>query len=163
MDSYEEIKLVQKGMNWSYFYLKFRPRTKKEILIYLQKKSEKYSFTPEIIQKVLQELENQRLIDDKAFVELYVYSKSINKPKGETAFRNELQRLGVERDILDEYFAQNPINQEEQAHKALQRRWLRYSPLDQKKRFEKSAMFLASRGFSFDVIKKTIAQMEEKE
>lgn len=163
METYEKQKLLQKALNWAYFYLKFRSRTRKELVIYLTKKAEKYSLPQEIIEAALKELEEQHLINDAEFIQRYIDSKIHAKPKGERALRNELQRLGVEKELLDAHFDKNPSNDDKLALKALQSRWPRYALLDKQKRFEKTAGFLSRRGFSFDVIKKTIAEMEEKE
>lgn len=156
-------KQLQKALYFAYFYLKFRSRTRKELQNYLLKKREKYHFTDDIIEKALHELEEQHLIDDKNFIEQYVSSRTISKPKGELALRTELMKLGITKDLLDEYFLQQPLDQFAQAHQALSSRWQRFNTLDKKKRFEKAASFLLRRGFSFEIIKKTIAEMEEKE
>lgn len=163
MEEYNISKLNQKALNFAYFYLKFRQRTKQEIVRYLEKKSEKYGFTQQVIEYVITQLEDQNLVNDKDFVKTYVEARISRKPKGETALRNELIKLGIQKDILDLYFSQSPIDQHQQSHQALVTRWRRYSSLDPKKRFEKAASFLLRRGFSFDVIKKTIAEIEEKE
>lgn len=159
----EHAKLFQKALNFAYFYLKFRARTEREIVLYLQKKSEKYGFTSEAIQQVVEELKQQNLINDVDFVKMYIESKTKAKPKGANALKMELMRLGIQKDILDQHFEESPINESEQAIQALEKRWNRYRILDTKKRFEKAANFLLRRGFSFDVAKKTIAQLEDKE
>lgn len=161
---YERSKNLSRATNLAYFYLKFRARTKKEVKDYLSKKSQKFSYlSPEIIDQVLIDLEEEGVIDDKAFVIWFIDQRLRSKPKGEIALRQELSRMGIAKDLLDDYFQQNPIDQEVEAGKAIARRWSLYSHLDKRKRFEKAANFLLRRGFSFDVIKKTIAEREEKE
>jgi regulatory protein len=159
----ENAKLFQKALNFAYFYLKFRSRTEREIVLYLQKKAEKYGFTPEVIQSVVEDLKHNDLINDAEFVKMYVESKTKSKPTGANVLKMELMRLGVQKDFLIEHFEDSPVDESQQAMQALEKRWHRFSTLDQKKRFEKAASFLMRRGFSFDTVKKTIAQLEEKE
>ncbi len=161
---YEISKNFSRALNLSYFYLKFRLRTEKELRDYLKKKSEKFSYlNADIIDKVLMNLKEEKLIDDLAFTEWFVLQRVRSKPKGEFALKQELLRFGINKDLLDDYFLQNPLNAQQDAIKALDRRWSLYSRLEKKKRFEKAANFLLRRGFPFDVAKKTIAHKEEKE
>ena len=163
MSNEDNKKLLNKALNFCYFYLKFRPRTKREIVLYLKKKAEKYGFTEDIIEKTVEDLTQQNFINDKDFVKMYVESKIAHKPKGEVLLRNELQKLRIQKELLDDYFSEQPINQDQQALQALESKWYRFTALEKRKRFEKAAAFLSRRGFSFEVIKKTIAELEEKE
>lgn len=161
---FQESKDLLRGLNLAYFYLRFRSRTKKEVFDYLVKKSKKFSYlNPALIEKILEDLEEQKLIDDNAFVGWFVQQRLIHKPKGEYALRQELRKFGVEKTIIDSYFLENPLNQEIEVEKALESKWRSYQRLDTRKRFEKAANFLLRRGFSFDIVKKTIAEREEKE
>jgi regulatory protein len=156
-------KDVQKALNRAYFYLRFRPRTRKEVETYLHKKSDKfYHWSPEVIEATLQSLEETGLVDDKKFIESFVYSRGVTKPKGEFALRQELMKAGVEKDLLDEYFQETPLEEEDLARKALSTHWSRYARFDKKTRFEKAAQFLMRRGFSFSNAKNIIQELEGK-
>ncbi len=155
---------VQKALNRAYFFLKFRPRTKKEVVDYLQKKSDKwYHWVPEVIDQAIESLQLEGLVDDEKFVESFVVSRSTLKPKSEFVLRRELSRLGVEKNILDNYFNHNPISESDLALKALWSRWPRLQHFSKKTRFEKAAQFLLRRGFSFSTAKKAIVDMEDNE
>lgn len=156
-------KDVAKALNRAYFFLRFRPRTKSEIERYLQKKSEKfYHWTPDIIPLAIVRLEELGFVDDIKFVASYIATRNTFKPKGQRAIAQELTRLGVEKDNIDTYFADNPPPEEDLAYKALQDHWGRFIRLDKRKRFEKAAAFLMRRGFSFTTAKKVIEQFEQK-
>lgn len=153
---------IHKALNRAYFYLKFRPRTKQEVRLYLQEKSEKfYRWSFDVIETVLRMLEKEGLIDDRKFIEAFVASRIAIKPKGEFVLLRELMRLGVGKDLLEEYFSQNPQDEEELAKKALWSRWPQFKKLDKKNRFKKAAQFLLRRGFSFSIAKKVIERFEE--
>lgn len=152
---------VQKALNRAYFYLKFRPRTRKEVTSYLEKKSEKfYHWQLGVIEKVIESLEERGLIDDKKFVESFVVTRNAVKPKSEFALKRELVHLGVDNDLIDQYFAESPLPQEDLAKKALHNRWFHFLHFDKKTRFEKAVQFLLRRGFSFSIAKKIVEEME---
>ncbi|MEN9328780.1 MAG: RecX: regulatory protein [Candidatus Parcubacteria bacterium] len=153
---------LQRAVGLGYFYLKFRPRTRHEMMEYFIKKKDTYKFTDDIIEEALQRLEEQKFIDDLSFVEWYVASRSKGKPKSRFALERELSAHGVDKQTLYNYFSDNELDEEALAYKAIASRWRIWSRLDTKDRFQKAAAFLMRRGFSFDLIKKTIAKYEEK-
>lgn len=149
-------------LNSAYFYLKFRLRTKKEIRIYLLKKSSKFKIDEKTVDQVIKHLEEIGLIDDKKFISAFVEQRKILKPKGEFVLRGELLKLGIEKDMLDEYFSNNSLNEEELAYKVLESRWNSYKNLDKRKKFQKACQFLIRRGFNFDTAKKLISRLLER-
>jgi regulatory protein len=157
-ESDEDLEVLH---NYAYFYLKFRPRTEYEIRSYLNKKTTKRHWSKDLVEKVVESLKEQGLINDKEFVRLFVESRNLGKPKSTYVLTRELMRLGVKKDLIDEFFLQEPQPEEELAMKALQPRWRRFLSLSKQERFKKSTDFLYRRGFSFDLIKKTIEKLEE--
>lgn len=147
--------LVQKILNFAYFYLKFRARTKAEVVRYLEKKREKYRFSPDIIEAVIKQLESEGQINDRRFVEMYVHDRMLLKPRSEYLLRRELQKLGISRDLIDEYFSTNEIDESTLALDALSRKKRLYEQYDENERFKKAVSFLMRKGFSFDTAKNT--------
>lgn len=157
----DDIKIkIQQALNKCYFFLKFRPRSKKEIADYLQKKSARFKWSQEVIDAAIKSLEEENLIDDKSFIEWYVNAKSKLKPKGERLLRQELRKLGIDQFLTDDFFAVNIIDEEKSAVEILNRRWSRWNNLDRKKRFEKAARLLQSRGYPYDIIRNVIEELE---
>ena len=152
---------VQKALNNAFFYLKFRPRSEKEVKDYLIKKAQKFFWPEEVVQQVLFSLKEKQLIDDVAFVEWFVEQRNAGKPKSQFALRHELQKFGIDREVVENFFQENPSEELELAYKALQPRWRRYQYLDKNERFKKAASFLSGKGFIFETIKKTIQKLEE--
>lgn len=148
-------------LNHAYFYLKFRPRTKKEIHAYLLKKIKKRHWSTDDVEKVMGLLQEQKFIDDQAFVKWYLEGRNKSKPKGKRALQIELSRLGIEKELIDSSLESMDENEIELARRALEPRWKRYKDLDSRKCFEKASRFLGSRGFSFDTIQTVISQLEE--
>lgn len=156
-------ELYLKALNLSYFYLQFRARTKKEIIDYLRKKAEKHHFEPETIKRAVKSLEDEGLIDDQKFVEWFVEIKNARKPKSKYLMKQQLFKYGVDKQTVDDYFEDKVIDELALAKVAVEKRWDKYNKLDKQERFKKVASFLGRRGFSYDIIKKTIAHLEQKD
>ncbi|OGK18185.1 hypothetical protein A2866_04835 [Candidatus Roizmanbacteria bacterium RIFCSPHIGHO2_01_FULL_39_8] len=149
-------------LNSAYFYLKFRPRTEWEIRKHLNKKTERRHWSRDLVKKGIEHLKERGFIDDKEFIRLFVESRNSGKPKSAFVLTQELIRLGIIKELIDEYFVQKPQPEEELAMKALLPRWRRFSHLSKQARFQKASAFLYRRGFSFDISKETIKALEEQ-
>lgn len=154
---------IEKALGYGYFFLKFRPRSNKEMVVYLNKKSTKYRWDSEVVKLAIKRLEEEGLVDDAAFTAWFVEQRSLRNLKGEYALRQELRRLGVEDELVDNYFIEHPLEENNFARTILMRRWPRWQSLPREKRIQKAHAFLLRRGFDFGIVKKTIADMEEKE
>jgi len=143
-------------LNIAFFYLKFRPRTISETREHLYKKVRTTHWSHEAVDKVINHLIELKFLDDKAFIDYLVRSRTATKVKGVYAIKQELYRFGVDREIVNDYFTNTEINEEELAEKALVRRWEIIKNLPKQKRYEKATSYLRSRGFSFDIARKTI-------
>ena len=159
----DEDKLYLKALNLSYFYLNFRPRTYKEIEEYLQKKAAKFKFDEKTISKAIKSLQQDNLINDQKFIEWFVEIKTTRRPISKFLIKQKLLKHGVEKQLIDEYLEKNTVDELKLAKIALEKRWLRFKNLPKKEKFQKTASFLGRRGFSYDIIKKTIAEFGEKD
>ncbi len=152
----------QKLLNHAYFFLKFRPRTKKEVEDYLNKKIRNRHWSRDDVKKVIQHLEELDLVNDTNFTKWFVEQRMILKPKSAFALKQELLRYGVDKETIEEYFLSHSIDEEKLAENILRERWRRYKSFDKRKRFEKAAGFLMRRGFGFVNSRKIINKLEEK-
>jgi regulatory protein len=150
-------------LNIAFFYLKFRPRTIKETRNYLYNKVKTTHWSHEAVDKVINHLIQLKFLDDKAFIDYLVNSRTKTKVKGIYAIKQELSRFGVDRELVDEYFSNTEINEEELAKKILFSRWPRLKSLPKQKRFEKALSLLQRRGFNFETCKKAIEDLIKKE
>lgn len=146
--------LLQQSLNLSYFYLKFRPRTKKEVINYLNKKSQKYHLTEEIINKTVEALTEQNLINDNNFIDWFVNQRNHSKQKSVFMLKIELRRFGIEKELIESFFNNNQFDEYALAEKALKQKVHLWENLDAKTRQQKATAFLLRRGFSYEVIKK---------
>jgi Uncharacterized protein conserved in bacteria len=150
-------------LNKAYFFLKFRPRTEKEIRDYLYKKIIKTHWSRDDAEKIIEKLKEQQLIDDEKFIELFIKDRTTLKPRGKKLLIRELKQKGINEKLIEDYFSKNQLDEEILALKILEKRWSRFKDLPSEKKFEKAARFLLSRGFSFSTTKKTIELLLKKE
>ncbi|OGD97516.1 hypothetical protein A3A49_02990 [Candidatus Curtissbacteria bacterium RIFCSPLOWO2_01_FULL_38_11b] len=160
----ETAKLVDLALN----YLSFRPRSQKEIQDYLVKKiaqRENIKFAKakesKLIGKCIEKLTKYKYIDDVEFAKWWTESRSKANPKGARLIKLELLRKGIDKDVIDEILEKN-LNQKELAYKAIQKKLKSWQQLPKVEFKNKAYRYLASRGFEFDEIRQTVAQLEQK-
>lgn len=153
---------LQNLLNYAYFFLKFRPRTKKEIKNYLLKKIKTRHWSTDHVEEVIKDLEEQDLINDKNFVAWFIEQRNSAKPKSEFVLRHELLRHGINKELIEEYFNKNPQDEDALAEAALKPKWHRFKNLPKEKSFQKAVGFLARRGFSYGIAKSTIQKLREE-
>ena len=148
--------------NYACFYLKFRLRSKKEVTDYLKKKTKDWNDPTTLIDKTIQHLEEIGLINELNFIVWLVRSRTSAKSKGEKAIRIELHRFGVSNELVDQYFSQNPVDDQSSALRLLSKSWQRFSAYPEKIRFQKAIQFLLRRGYSFSCAKDIYNQVKER-
>ena len=138
--------------------------TVKQILTdYLQKKTKDWNNPTSLIAATIKHLEEIGLINDLEFIIWLVRSRTAVKSKGERAIRIELQKFGVSNDLVDQYFSQNPVDDQSSALRLLSKSWQRFSSYPEKIRFQKAIQFLLRRGYSFSCAKDAYNKMKESE
>ncbi len=147
-------------LNYAYRYLSYRMRTEYEVKKYLIQKAEKRGFSEEYIKEVLKRLIEDHYIDDDLFIEEYVNARSKAKPKSAFALTQELQQKGINREKIQEYFEVHSLDEYVLAKQALSKKWNIYLHLPRDKKIKKASDFLQRRGFSFDIVKKTIEELD---
>ena len=154
---------MEKALSIAYRYLAFRPRTAREVEVYLQKKAEKYLFTLDTIQAVLELLKDQGYLNDLEFCKSFVASRNSLKPKSKKVLELELKKMGVSQDTVNIFFSENTPDETTLAQKALKKKLKSLSAIsDEKKRFVKAISFLQRRGFSYDVAKESYNELFQK-
>jgi len=147
-------------LNKAYFFLKFRPRTEKEVYDYLLKKIKKTHYSTNDIKKVIEKLKEMNLLNDKKFIEDYVSFRLKNNPKSQRVLIYELRKKGLGEDLINDYFSYNQVNEEELAFLLLKKRWPRLLKHNKKDRLKKAFDFLLRRGFDFSTARKTVEKFE---
>ena len=156
-------KHLEKALNRCYFYLKQRPRTEREIYFYLYKKAKKYKITQKNINDIILELKEKSYLNDKKFIEWFVSKRLSTKPKAVFIIKNELKRLGIKDNLINDYFEEIEIDEYDLAIKLLTKINRRFLNLEADKKKEKQYSYLLSRGFKYDDIKKAVEEFNKND
>ncbi len=148
-------KLLQKALK----FIAIRPRSRKEILSYLQKKSPK---NQEKRKLVFGELSNLGLIDDEAFVDWWLEQRATFRPKGKKALMMELRFKGIDRDLIERSLVEK-VDEENLARKAASKKMFSLKAFSPEVQKEKLIGFLSRRGFNWTVIRKILDEILQKD
>lgn len=141
-------------------YLGSRPRSVAEIKRHLRTKR----FDDAAQDKAIDQLRAQRYIDDLAFARYWVEQRARFRPKGARAIVSELMAKGVARETIDVVLGEaDPGSETKRAREAIRRPMTRWLSMDEPERKRKIHQYLATRGFSYDVIEEVLARPEADE
>lgn len=136
------------------YYLKFRSRSRQEVVTYLERKLNPDD-PVDLIPMVMERLEQFNLLNDEEFARDWVKAR-LSKSKGSLLIRNELRQKGVARELIEESIgAVKKSEWQESALKAAKKKFGNY-------RGDKRAMrnevyrFLYGRGFEAAIIETLI-------
>jgi regulatory protein len=143
----------QKAYDRALHYLSYRPRSSAEVRSYLTGKG----VPSEVSAEVLRRLRTAGLLDDLAFCRYWVENRETFKPRSRGLLRQELRRKGVDDEVVAEVLV--GVKDEESAYRAGLKQAVRYDSLDDEVFQRRMQSFLRRRGFSYGVIRETIASL----
>ncbi len=156
----EQIKL--RALGRAYHYLKYRPRTVKEMRDFLSQKL----FEQDIIELVVSELIELKFLDDQVFAKWYLTGRYLSRKKSPSLLVREMARMGVEQQVIEQVLQNSNVNKsdEDRAYGALAVVWSRLSRLPSARdRQNKATQYLLRRGYAYDTIKNAIAKCLESD
>ncbi|WP_317618307.1 regulatory protein RecX [Paenibacillus sp. PL91] len=138
-------------------YLGARPRTRKQIEQYLNRKL----FEADNIQYALDRLEREHIVDDEQYARQFATSRLKNSLKGRRFIQQELQQRGVSKEAAAE--ATGSLDRDVElasAKKAAEKKWrsVKGEPIDRKR---KLIGYLMRRGFPSDIVKEAIKWIDQ--
>ncbi|MCZ6776211.1 MAG: RecX family transcriptional regulator [Ignavibacteria bacterium] len=146
-------------------FLSYRLRTVREV----RDKLRENEFGDDVISKTVYDLEQSGLLNDKEFAQTYIRDTFAIRPSGKYLLKRRLLLLGLDKSLVDEALDESLENESQEiaaleaARKfikkanALQRR---KDPLKIRNRL---VNFLSRRGFTWDMITKTVKEVLEEE
>lgn len=138
-----------KALNYSFLLLKYRPRSRAELIGRLKRKK----ISSGAIKKVVSFLEEYNYLNDERFTRGYV-SSCRNKGWGPKRISVSLKRLGVSAQLIDKNL-KSKEDYSEEIRELIEKRMNRYKG---KNRYQKIMRFLLGRGFYYRDI---VSQMQE--
>ena len=139
------------------YYLGFRPRAAQEI----RERLRRDEWPDTVIERVIERLQNEKLLNDAAFAALWVENRTLFKPRGSRALRQELRIKGVEKEEIETVLpdADEELANAVAALSSKERQWQR---LEGREREQKMLAWLQRRGFPFGVARSAIKQFDEE-
>jgi regulatory protein len=134
----------KKVLNYSFLLLRYRPRSKQEIIERLNRKK----YPAAVIDKVMRSLEENRYINDEEFVRLYV-SSSLNRGWGRKRIDYTLKKFGISEGLRSSAL-KNKQPFKEKLRDLVQKK-ISGKPRD-RKAYQKIIRSLAAKGFDYEDI-----------
>ncbi len=143
-------------------FISFRPRSKKELTDYLNKKLTRWKQPGAgLLAKVIGRMEELGYADDVKFAEWWVAQRTAFKPKGNRYIQMELKAKGVPEAITASILAsRGSVSLLAAARQAIAKKmplWVKLPTLARKKKIYD---YLGRRGFDFEIIQKLIDERE---
>ena len=136
-------------------FLKFRARSRRELLDYLVKKG----FGPAIAARVVERLEASGLSGDAEFARLWVASRLRHRPRGKYLLAAELTQKGVAPDIIADVLSD--VDEESAARSAARTKLRQWRNRDAAEMFRKLLSFLRGKGFPHAMCRQIALEMTE--
>ncbi|MBI2028241.1 MAG: regulatory protein RecX [Candidatus Levybacteria bacterium] len=151
----------EKFYNSALRFLSYRSRSEKEVRDRLYIKYQKLNIKnlSLVIDKAIAKLKEKNFINDKEFTKWWIESRLRFKPRSFRLIKIELKQKGINSDLIDSLIhnSQSMIQSDlEQAKKLVEKRIERFKDLPKQEVYQKLGRFLASKGFDWDTIKKSI-------
>ena len=141
----------QHCLDAAYRYLTYRPRSEGE----MRQRLHHRQFDTDVVERTIAKLKEQELIDDYAFAQFWKDNRLSFKPKSKRLIEKELNDRKVAREIVEQ--VTENINDESIAYKLGCNRMPTLAHLDYPDFHRRLSNYLSYRGFSYEVVKRTIA------
>jgi regulatory protein len=149
---------LQDCLNRAYYYLSYRPRSEGEIRQWLRKRG----FANEVTETAIARLREQGLCDDLAFAQFWKDNRLSFRPKSKRLITKELRDRKIAAETIEQ--VTRDIDDEETAYKLGSTRLPALAHLDYPSFYRRLSGYLAYRGFTYNVIKRTASRLwQEKE
>ncbi len=148
IDGLKQIDQEYKAYNRAILILSYRANTEKELKTKLSK-----HFEPKAIDKVIEKLKDQGLLNDPEMAERYVE----NSKKGKRLVKLELLKKGIDKEVIENAIQEKNNEIElENARKAAEKVLKKYEKSDLQTKRQKLYENLIRKGFSYDTFKQII-------
>jgi regulatory protein len=129
-----------------------RPYSSSEISRYLRR----HQMSDEIIQNVIDDLTEAKLIDDDAFAAFWVEQRETFRPRSRLALRQELNQKGVDREVVNE--ALSEIDEIDAARRVALKQAGRWRGLAEAEWRTKLTRYLMRQGYPYDIVREVVSE-----
>jgi len=147
---------LQRCLDSAYRYLSYRPRSEAEIKQCLKRRG----FDSEVVEKTIAKLKEQNLIDDAAFAQFWKSNRLSFKPRSKRLIVKELKDKKIALEVIEQ--VTQDIDDEANAYKLGSSRMHTLGELNYLDFYRRLSSYLSYRGFSYAVIRQTLARLWEE-
>jgi len=139
-------------------YLSYRPRSEAEV----RQRLKRHGFAGDSIEGALAKLKERGLVDDTAFAHFWKENRDSFNPRSQRLIRLELGRKGIASATVDRVVSD--ADDSDNAYRAARRKARSLQATDYSDFRRRLGEYLRRRGFSYDVINRTVSRMwQERE
>lgn len=139
--------------------LTHRGRSERELRQRLRQKG----YTASAIDEAIRRVVDWGYLNDEQFAAAWVEQRSSGKPRSRRALAHELREKGVDRQIIETTIEEAEIDEIADARRLAADKWRKERGEDPSKRRQRTAAFLARRGYGWDVAKQVIDELASNE
>ena len=140
-------------LNAAIRYIGYRPRSESEVRQRLRQRG----FEDDCVEKVVDGLKEQGLIDDTSFARFWKENRDDFSPRSRWLTRVELQRKGIDRELIEQVVGE--VDDNDSAYRAALSKARHLSSSDYQLFRRRLGEHLKRRGFTYEVISNTIAKV----
>lgn len=134
-----------------------RPRSEREIKDYYRRKK-----TPESLQEeLISRLKKLELLDDVKFAQWWVRQRLEFKNKSKKDITFELRQKGIDSNTIKNILDDSEIDEVKIAKELIAKKLYKWQKYEDKERKQKISQYLASKGFSWDVINSAVEMIRK--
>lgn len=154
IENLTKIDQTQRCANAALRYLGYRPRSEAELRLRLRHRG----FEGVVVEGVISRLKEQGLVDDATFARFWRESRESFRPRSRWMVSLELRRKGVAPEVIEE--AVRSLDDDACALEAASKRVRIWVDLEGEERRRRLSGYLRRRGFSYEVVRRTLEQIE---
>lgn len=151
---------LRQARSQAYRWLAYRWYTQKEI----EEKLLNKGYSHDVVKTLLNELEENKYVDDQRFTENWIEARAEGKLLGKKRLKQELKIKGIEGQTIEKnieiYFS--PEKELELALQAAKKKAFQAGTIEKNKFVRRLNSYLQRKGFDYQTIKRVIAILEEE-
>ncbi len=136
--------------------LSHRGRSERELRQRLRQKD----YSPGAIDVAIRRVVDWGYLDDARFAEAWVEQRQTSKPRSRRALAHELREKGVDREIIAATIEDADIDEVADAKRLGADKWRKENDLEPDRRRQRTAAYLARRGYGWDVVRQVLDALE---
>lgn len=155
---------ISKLRDFAFKLLSIRPRSVAELKNRLIQFSGKHKFDTKFYEEVLSDLVSRNYLNDEEFVKWWIEQRQDFNPKGKRFIENELINKGIDKETIRKFLEKTSEGDEiDSAMKLIIKKNRNWDGLPKDVWKRKANAYLASRGFTWDIISQVIDSTRKKE